>query len=313
MDLVPAALECWYLTGPTASGKTTVGLELALRLDAEIVSLDSMAVYRGMDVGTAKPALEQRARVPHHLIDIRDPTEVFSVSDYLRAAAEVVADIRARGKQVLFVGGSPLYLKGLLRGMCESPPADEGFRRQVLEEAEHVGLDALHARLRQVDPLSAARLHPHDVRRVVRALEVYTRTGQPISHRQLQFDEGTPAEQCRVFVLDWPRETLYRRIDARVAQMFARGLVDEVRGLLDRYASLGKTASQAVGYREVQQHLLGTWTLDQTVRATQTRTRQFAKRQLTWFRGLCECQWVACDIQSSCERLVDRILARAAR
>jgi tRNA dimethylallyltransferase len=308
MNLAPHALECWYLTGPTASGKTTVGLELAQRLDAEIISLDSMALYRGMNIGTAKPTAEQQSRVRHHLIDIVEPTERFSVSDYLAAATAAIHDIRSRGKEVLFVGGTPLYLKALLRGMFEGPPGDEEFRRQVLQEAEQVGLEALHQRLQQVDPLSAARLHPRDVRRIVRALEVYTTTGQPISHQQLQFDEGNPAEQCRVFVLDWPRPRLYQRIDARVAQMFATGLVDEVRELLGKYGELGKTARQAVGYREAEAHLRGVMTLDDTIRATQTRTRQFAKRQLTWFRSLAECRWIPRDDDHPLDQLAEQIL-----
>jgi tRNA dimethylallyltransferase len=306
-----AALECWYLTGPTASGKSTVGMELARRLDAEIISLDSMAIYRGMDIGTAKPTPAQRERVRHHLIDIRDPSELFSVRDYVTAAAAAVREIRARGKQVLFVGGTPLYLKALLRGIFDGPGADESFRRQVVEETAHVGLDALHARLQQVDPLSAARLHPHDVRRIVRALEVYTLTGQPISHQQLQFDEGTPADQCRVFVLDWPRAELYRRIDVRVEQMFATGLVDEVRCLMDRFGSLSKTAGQAVGYQEVQQHLQNGTPLDLTIQATRTRTRQFAKRQLTWFRGLCECRWIAGNVETP--QVIEQILGMGQR
>jgi tRNA dimethylallyltransferase len=309
MNLAPETPNCWYLTGPTASGKTTVGLELAERLNAEIISLDSMAIYRGMNVGTAKPTREQRARVPHHLIDIRDPTERFSVTDYLAAASTAIADIGSRDKQVLFVGGTPLYLKALLRGMFEGPPGDEGFRREVLREAEQVGLEALHARLQQVDPLSAARLHPRDVRRIVRALEVYTMTGEPISHHQLQFDEGTPADQCRVFVLDWPRKTLHQRINARVARMYASGLVEEVRGLLDRYGALSQTAAQAVGYREVQRHLRERTTLDETIRMTEARTRQFAKRQLTWFRSLCECRWLAREEDQPRDELIERIVA----
>lgn len=307
MNLVAEALDCWFLTGPTASGKTTVGLELAERLGAEIISLDSMAIYRGMDVGTAKPTPAQRARVPHHLIDIREPLERFSVTDYLSAAAVAIRDIRSRGKEVLFVGGTPLYLKALLRGMFEGPPADETFRREVLQEAQTVGLEALHARLQQVDPLSAARLHPRDVRRIVRALEVYTATGQPISHQQLQFDEGTPAERCRVFVLDWPRKVLHERINARVSQMFASGLVEEVARLLDHHGTLGPTAVQAVGYREVERHLRDGVPLEVTIRTTQARTRQFAKRQLTWFRSLCECRWMPCSDQPR-SRLVDDIV-----
>jgi tRNA dimethylallyltransferase len=287
----PPTAACWFLSGATAAGKTQVGLELAERLGAEIISLDSMALYRGMDIGTAKPTAAQRARVPHHLLDILDPTEEFSVSQYLAAAEAKVNEIRARGREPLFVGGTPLYLKTLLRGIFEGPPADWEFRRAVEEEAQRVGVAELHKRLEQVDPVAASKLHPHDKRRIVRALEVYRVTGQPISHLQLQFDEGRPAAQRRVFVLQWPRDVLHRRIEARVNGMFAAGLVDEVKRLLKHYGGLGRTASQAVGYREVIEHLDGKTDLDETVRRVGARTRQFARRQETWFRSLSECRF----------------------
>ncbi|MBW3596355.1 MAG: tRNA (adenosine(37)-N6)-dimethylallyltransferase MiaA [Planctomycetes bacterium] len=289
----PVTADCWFLTGATAAGKTGVGLELARLLDAEIVSLDSMAVYRGMDIGTAKPTAQQRREVPHHLIDIAEPTEEFSVSQYLEAAEAKVAEIRSRGRTPLFVGGTPLYLKTLLRGLFEGPPADWEFRRAVEEEAAQVGVEALHERLAQVDPVTAARLHPNDRRRIIRALEVYRTTGQPISHFQFQFDEGRPARDCRVFVLQWPRSELHRRIDRRVESMFAAGLIEEVRGLLDKYGDLGRTASQAVGYREAIEHLAGKLDLAETIRRTQARTRRFARRQETWFRSLSECRFAA--------------------
>ena len=160
--------DCWFLTGPTASGKTAIGLELAERIGAEIVSLDSMALYRGMDIGTAKPTPEQHRRVPHHLVDLVNPDTEFSLSQYVAAAHQVVAQIRQRGSEVLFVGGTPLYLKALLRGLYPGPPADWQFRREIEEELNFVGIEALHTRLQQVDPLAAARLHPHDKRRIIR-------------------------------------------------------------------------------------------------------------------------------------------------
>lgn len=288
----PRIWECWFLTGPTASGKSQIGMSLARRLDAEIISLDSMAVYRGMDIGTAKPSEAERREIPHHLIDIRDPTEEFNVSQYLRAARQAIAEIRGRGRQVLFVGGTPLYLKAMLRGVFEGPPADEEFRRQVQVEAAAVGVQALKERLELVDPLSAARLHPNDQRRIIRALEVYKLTGRPISHLQLQFEEGRPAESCRVFQLAWPRSELHLRIDHRVEAMFAAGLVEEVRVLLARHGQLGKTASQAVGYGEVIEHLAGRSSLPETIEKVKARTRQFARRQETWFRSLSECRRV---------------------
>ena len=305
--MTQAATGCWYLTGPTASGKTRVGLELAERLHAEIVSLDSMSLYRGMDIGTAKATAAELQRCPHHLIDVVNPDQAFSLAEYVDAARECIREIQARRRTVLFVGGTPLYLKALLRGICSGPGPDEAFRQQVLEETRVVGAQALHERLQQVDPLSASRLHPHDVRRIIRALECYKLTGQPISHQQLQFDQGLPAEACRVFVLDWPRDALHARIDARVTRMFQSGLVDEVRGLLQRYGSLSKTAIQAVGYREVIGYLQGQASLEETIAQTKTRTRQFAKRQLTWFRSLSECRWLPMHPQETAAQTADRI------
>jgi tRNA dimethylallyltransferase len=298
IEPIDAAIDCWYLTGPTASGKSRVGIELAQRLDAEIISLDSMAVYQDMDIGTAKPTETDRKIVPHHLIDILKPTEECSVAEYVRLAHEKIDEIRQRGKEVLFVGGSSLYLKSLLRGIYQGPPADWKFRQEVEAEVERVGVAALHERLKQVDPLAAAKLHPNDKRRIIRALEVYRLTGTPLSHRQIQFEEGRPAEQCRVFVLTWRREMLHRRINDRVERMFSNGLVEEVRDLLNHYGQLSRTASQAVGYCEVIEHLEGKRSLNDTIEAVKTRTRQFARRQQTWFRSLSECRFIELAIDS---------------
>jgi len=311
-SIVPA-IDCWYLTGPTASGKTEIGLELAERLGAEIVSLDSMTLYREMDIGTAKPTIQQQHRVPHHLIDILAPSEEFSLSNYVDAAKTAIADIRGRGREVLFVGGTPLYLKALLRGIFQGPPADWEFRQQIEEELQSVGLQALHQRLQQVDPLSAAKLHPHDKRRIIRALEVYRLTGRPISHLQTQFDEGRPAEQCRVFVVGWPRDVLHERIHRRVEAMFAAGLVDEVRGILARHHSLSRTARQAVGYREVIHGLEQSSPLAETVEAVKTRTRRFARHQETWFRSLSECRFVIRTGDDDQSEIVARILREGSR
>ena len=302
------AIDCWYLTGPTASGKTEIGLELAERLSAEIVSLDSMTLYREMDIGTAKPTIDQQRRVPHHLIDILAPDEEYSLSNYVDAAKAAIAEIRSRGREVLFVGGTPLYLKSLLRGIFQGPPADWEFRQQIEEELLSVGLPALHERLQQVDPLSAAKLHPHDKRRIIRALEVYRLTGRPISHLQTQFDEGRPAEQCRVFVVGWPRDVLHGRIQRRVEAMFAAGLVDEVRGILARHRSLSRTARQAVGYREVIQGLEQGSPPAETIESVKTRTRRFARHQETWFRSLSECRFLVRTSDDDLPEIVARIL-----
>jgi tRNA dimethylallyltransferase len=288
----PALRDYWFLTGPTASGKTEIGLELAELLSAEIVSLDSMAIYRGMNIGTAKPGPAERQRIAHHLLDLVEPTEDYSVAQYVAAAEQAVADIAARGKTALFVGGTPLYLKSLLRGIFSGPPADWALRGQWQQVIEREGAEHLHARLAQVDPQSALRLHPRDTRRVIRALEVWEKTGQSISALQQQFERSRPSDQCRVFALQWPRQELGGRIDARVDAMFAAGFVDEARQLVDRHGPLSRTASQAVGYKEVLEHLSGARTQEETRELVKLRTRQFAKRQGTWFRSLSECRTV---------------------
>jgi len=285
-------LDCWYLTGPTASGKSAAGVELALRIGAEIVSMDSMALYRHMDIGTAKPSEEQRRRVPHHLIDVIDPHEEFSLAQYIEAAHRCVQDIAGRGKKMLFVGGTPLYLKGLLRGIFQGPAADWTFRRQLQQEAQSQDQLWLYRRLHEVDPAAAAKLHPNDTRRLIRALEIFHLTGRPISEFQKQFDTGVSADRCHVFVLDWPRDELQARIDRRVGEMFKNKLIDEVRALLADPQPPGKTARQAVGYREAIEHLEGRRTLAETVELVRLHTWQLAKRQNTWFRSLSECRFV---------------------
>ena len=284
--------DCWFLTGATAVGKTAVGIALAKQLDAEIISLDSMAIYRGMDIGTAKPTAAQRLEVPHHLLDIVSPSEEFSVAQYIDAAAATVANIRSRDREPLFVGGTPLYLKSLLRGTFESPPANWQLRDEIEREVAEVGPRVLHERLVQIDPVAASHIHPHDRRRLIRALEVYRATGEPISHQQLQFEEGRPAEECRVFVLRRSREELHRRIEARVEAMAAAGLVEEVEQLLAAGVQLSRTARQAVGYREALEHLAGEYDREEMVARIKARTRRFAKRQGTWFRSLSECRFV---------------------
>lgn len=299
--------NCWFLTGATASGKTAVGLELAEALGGEILSLDSMAVYRGMDIGTAKPHADERARVPHHLIDLRDPHEEFSVAEYLDAAERACRDVMGRGKTPLFVGGTPLYLKCLLRGLFEGPAADWDLRRELEEDLLRVGVEALHQRLELVDPVAASTIHRNDARRVVRALEVFRATGQPISHQQLEFDDARPAESCRVFVLRRERGDQHARIEARVEAMMREGLVEEVRRLTAGGRTLGRSAGQAVGYREALEHLAGAHDLPTTVERIQARTRRFAKRQGTWFRSLAECRFVDAAPEESAAEIAERI------
>ncbi len=296
--LPPPFERCLVLTGPTGSGKSRLGLTLAERLGAEIVSMDSMALYRGMDICTAKPSTVDRGRVPHHLIDILDPSEPSSVAWWLDRAKECVADIQGRGRRVLFVGGTPLYLKTLTHGLFEGPAANEELRADLEQVAAAQGTAELHRRLALVDPVSAARLHPNDLRRLVRALEVYQTTGRPLSDWQRQWDtppvvppssDGGAAED-RVLWLDRPREELYARIDARVLQMVEEGLVDEIRRLLALPRGLSKQARQALGVEELVPHLEGREPLADAVARLQKASRNYAKRQLTWFRQLSVCK-----------------------
>lgn len=279
----------WYVTGPTASGKTSVGLELAQLLNAEIVNMDSMSVYRGMDIGTAKPTLLERTRIPHHLFDLVEPDVDFSVAEYISSVHSIREDLQARRKNVLFVGGTPLYLKGLLRGFFEGPPADPVFRAQQIEEMNN-GVD-LYRKLGKIDPESARRLHPNDTRRLIRALEVYEKTGIPISVLQTQFEQPASFEQHRVFVLDWEVPRLNERINRRVDSMFELGFYDEAELLFQR--GISQTASQAVGYRELFEFFRGDVPLQETIDLIKLHTRQFAKRQRTWFRSLSECRPVS--------------------
>jgi tRNA dimethylallyltransferase len=265
---------------------------LAQRIGGEIVSLDSMAVYRGMSIGTAKPTEAERRLIPHHLIDIVEPWDDFSVAQYLDMAGDAVREIRARNRLPVFVGGTPLYLKALLRGLFSGPAADWELRRQLAEVARQCGSVELHRRLAAVDPAAAEKLHSNDARRLIRALEVFHHTGRPISEQQRQFDKPPSGQSAPVFVLDWPREQLHQRIDERVVAMFAAGLVEEVRALIATGRPLSRTAGQAVGYREVLAYLTGENDLRATIDLVKLHSRQFAKRQHTWFRSLPECRWI---------------------
>jgi tRNA dimethylallyltransferase len=293
LDSFPDAL---VLTGPTASGKSALGIELAERLSAEIISMDSMAIYRGMDLGTAKPSPEQRRRVPHHLIDVLDPWESGSVAWWLKNAESAANRIASKGKRPLFVGGTPLYLKALLYGLFEGPSAQPDLRRRLAEEARSQGQAWLFERLQQVDPIAARRVHFNDTKRIIRALEVWELTGRPISswqkewmaHTESQYSEK--AVETRILWLDVPRDELYARIDRRVVAMFAAGFVDEVRALLHQPRPLSREASYALGYREIMDHLNGKLSLDEAILRIQKRSRHFAKRQITWFRHLPRCR-----------------------
>jgi tRNA dimethylallyltransferase len=302
--------RCWFLAGPTACGKSDVGCELAPLLNAEIVSLDSMSLYRGMDVGTAKPDAAARARVLHHLIDILDPHEDFSVAKYVAAAAAVAADIVARERVPLFVGGTGLYLRGVLRGVFQGPPADWKLRRELQSLAEREGHEALYARLSRVDRDLARRLHAEDVRRVIRGIEVFELTGVPLSQQQRQEPLPVTERPAHVYWLHPPRRWLYDRVDRRVEEMFRSGLVGEVERLLCRQLPMGTSARQALGYKEVIEHLEGRLGLAEAMALIQTRSRQFAKRQHTWFRNLAECTEVEIRGNETPREIAERLTGR---
>jgi tRNA dimethylallyltransferase len=303
----PVTGEAIVLTGPTAGGKSRVALRLAERLNAEIISLDSIAVYCGMDIGTAKPTADERKIVTHHLIDVVCPTREFSAAQYLSLAAASVRDILDRGKRPLFVGGTPMYLKALLYGFDPGPPADWEFRRAIEEDIQIYGKEALHERLRQVDPLSAHRLPATDTRRIIRALEVAYLTGVPLSHRQTQFERNGNDATRNAFAIAWPRETLHARIESRVNAMFEVGLVEEVQGLLDRHRALSRTAASAVGYREVIEHLTQDKPIDATKQEVVFHTRQLARRQETWFRSLPMLRSMPVEGDTDLDRIAEEI------
>lgn len=278
------------LCGPTAVGKTEVAIPLAERLGAEIVCADSRTVYRRMDIGTAKPPVALRRRVPHHLIDIIEPDEPFTLADYQRLATRAIAEIRARGRLPLLVGGTGLYIRAIADQLVIPPvPPDQSLRARLeAEEREH-GPGHLYARLAALDPPAARRIHPRNLRRVIRALEVTMLSGTPISQQQ---GRGSPSGPLAVVGLTMERGALYRRIDARVDAQLAAGLVDEVRGLLASGVPAHAPAMQGLGYREIAGWLAGAYELDEAVRRLKRNTRRYAKRQLTWFRRDPRIVWV---------------------
>lgn len=315
MRLSPDLLRrCWFLAGSTASGKTDVAIELARKVEggAEIIAMDSMTLYREMDIGTAKPTAGERAAVPHHMLDLADPADDFSVADYLTAVQPVVAGILDRGRVPLFVGGTGLYLRSLLRGVFEGPEADWAFRRQLESELASSVSDSLHRRLAKIDPPSAARLHPADTRRIIRAIEIHHLTGRPASEQQNEMPLPLELRPPNVLWLDRSRAELHERIDRRVDAMVSTGLAEEVRRLRERPAGIGRTARQALGYKELLDWLDGVCTEAEAIANVKARTRQFAKRQVTWFRNLEECRPVSVRPGSGAAEIADEILSRPA-
>ncbi|MCB1054453.1 MAG: tRNA (adenosine(37)-N6)-dimethylallyltransferase MiaA [Acidobacteria bacterium] len=280
------------IVGPTAAGKTDAALDLAERLGGEIINADALQVYRGFDIGTAKPSAEERARVPHHLVDILDPTERYSAGEFARRARVAIDDIRSRHRVPLVVGGSGLYIRALFEGLSPVPPGDETVRRQLRDRLADEGLPVMLEELRALDPEGADRLPAGDTQRILRALEVVLVSGEPLSSWVARRPFGAhPLEGLKIG-LTLPRAVLYDRIARRTQRMVASGWVGEVRGILASGVPRDSPAFQAIGYRQLVRHVEGTCSLDEAVSEIVQATRRFAKRQLTWFRREPSLHWL---------------------
>ena len=293
------------IAGPTASGKTALSIQLAKGMDGEIVSCDSMQVYKDMDIGTAKPTREEQAGIPHHMLSVAEPWEDFSVSRYCAMADPIVEDILRRGKSPIIVGGTGLYMDALIRGNAFAPCPSTGRREELEALAASQGIEAVIERLRAVDPGSAARLHPSDQKRIIRAMEVYLETGMTITEHNRKTQEIPPKyHPIRFTLTDRQRQTLYDRIDRRVDAMVEAGLIEEIQGLLARGIPEKCTAMQAIGYKEFVAALHGACSLEEAAGQVKQSSRRYAKRQLTWFRRNPENIWlIREDGQSSMEIL----------
>ena len=293
------------IAGPTASGKTDLSIALAKELDGEIISCDSMQVYRYMDIGTAKPTPAERANIPHYMLDVADPNDAFSVSRYCQMATPILEDIIARGKTAIVVGGTGLYMDALIRGNAFAPYPATGRREELEAIAATQGIEKVIEMLRKVDPESAARLHPSDQKRIIRAIEVYLETGKSITQHNLETQAVPPRFRATWFALqDENRQDLYARIDRRVDKMLEMGLLDEINSLFQMGISEKATAMQAIGYKEFTDYMAGNCSLDEAVAQVQQSSRHYAKRQLTWFRKNPQIHWLTRKPgQETCEIL----------
>jgi tRNA dimethylallyltransferase len=297
------------ILGPTGSGKTSLSVALAKQFDGEIVSCDSVAVYRGLEIGSAKPSAEQRALAPHHLLDVVAPDAFYTAGDYAREARAAIADIACRGKLPLVTGGTGLYLRALLQGLFAGPQRSSELRERLLRRTESKGPAGLHRILRRLDPDSAARIHANDVAKVIRAIEVTLASSQPMSEVWKQGREALSGYRILRIGLDPERAALYERINTRARAMFAEGLIEETRDLIARYGRPPALAS--LGYRQAALYLEGELTLEQAISGASQGHRNYAKRQLTWFRREPEVSWLRGfgddpEVRAEVERLVDR-------
>ena len=305
------------IVGPTASGKTALSLSLAERFSGEIVSCDSMQIYRGMDIGTAKATAQERARAPHHMLDLVSPTEDFSVDNYKKRALNCVAEISSRGRLPIFVGGTGLYIDALMRGDASSvPPSDKAYRDKILSEIKSDDdILRLWQRLFEIDRESAEKIHQNNIKRVIRALEIYDKTGVPKSVLDKQSVEAGADIDIGMLVLDFhDRETLYRRIDMRVDMMIKEGLIDEVRSLYGAGLLVpGTTAYQAIGYKELIGYIRGESSLSDSVEQIKLASRRYAKRQLTWFRHEKSATALFIDDENGRMRDMSEVISEASR
>jgi tRNA dimethylallyltransferase len=295
------------ILGVTASGKSRLGFDLAKAVGAQIVSVDSMKVYRHMDIGTAKPSIQKQIEVKHHLINVVDPSESFSVGMYLDLAHEAYAKIQADNCPIIAAGGTPMYIKAMLFGLFNGPPADETIRQRLKDQINAEGNAPLYRKLQEVDPAAADRIHLNDERRIVRALEVYELTGKPISSFQTQFDAPRPVDDWFVIGLRRPKEVESQRINARVKKMVEMGLVDEVKSLLERF-ELSKQAAAAIGYAEIIEHLEGKINLDKAIENIKVNTRKLAKSQRTWFKTFKQVNWIDSEEHTTPEQILDKAI-----
>jgi tRNA dimethylallyltransferase len=301
------------ILGVTASGKGRLAYDLAQSLGAEIISIDSMKVYRRLDIGTAKPPLEVRRRIKYHLIDIVEPSDSFSVGAFRDAALHAVEQIKSRGKKIIAVGGTALYIKALLYGLFEGPGTDRQIRTELQQREQTEGLAGLHQELTKIDPLAAERIHPNDSKRIIRALEVYKLTGKPISNFQQQWDKNNTQYAIRNTINDWTIIGLRRekaeenkRINSRVKKMIEAGLVDEVKALLAEEKPLSEQARCAIGYAEIIDYLNGKTELQDAIELIKKNTRRLAKNQRTWFKTFQDVNWLDIEPNETAEEILNR-------
>ncbi|MDP2938125.1 MAG: tRNA (adenosine(37)-N6)-dimethylallyltransferase MiaA [Candidatus Omnitrophota bacterium] len=297
-----------FLVGPTAIGKTEIAVAIAKKINAEIISCDSMQVYKGMDIITSKPPFALRRTTPHHLISAISPDKEYNVSRYYKDVVRKIKEILKRGKIPLIVGGTGLYMSILIDGIFKSSASSKVIRNRLYRQAERLGNEYLYNRLKDIDPEATSKIHPHDTKRIVRALEVFEATGQPISKLQKQRKGLSQDYDIKIFGLNMPREKLYQKIEERVERMFTNGLVDEAKRLLK--LKLSKTAAYAIGIKELKGYLDGLYDLDEAKRLIKRNTRLYAKRQLTWFRKDKRISWFGVGEKETPASVANRIFKK---